>query len=378
MPRPGAIGPTSATGYTPGVEEHSHAERMPQRIELSAEELALLLGADRFAPAPPEDRDPRPATPTLSGPEKAIVAAAIEAAAQDMRDAGLLPPDNGADAPVASIAPIARAAEAAPTSDAAEPAPADALTPPSGAPRTIGDTDLVQAVTAGAPNFEQLALRAVRERTGEDLARIVAGATADAMVATGTATPIGGGRAFVAPIAPDARHAWALWLARWLELAALARDRAPRGLWDDATGFPAWARLRTQAAHRIAAARMRREPVFVGILRVVDVELWNRRSQILVDDAFLARVATALDAAVAPGDELARLDDGAFVVVSGRESATTELARAIRAEVARLPGDGPRSLAVDAGCAAAPWEATDPDALLEIAVRRAADASNGR
>ncbi len=354
---------------------------MPQRIELSAEELALLLGADRFAPAPTEDTDPRPAGTTVFGPEKAIVAAAIAAAAQEMLEAGLLPEPEGAadDAPLPftprhdSPSSVAAAASAI----SPEP-PADTLTPPTGAPRSIGDTDLVQAVLAGAPNFEQLALRAVRERTGEDLARIVAGATADAMIATGTASPIGNGRAFVAPLAPDARHAWALWLARWLELSALARDRAPRGLWDDATGFPAWTRLRTQAAHRIAAARMRRDPVFVGILRIVDVELWNRRAQILVDDAFLARVAAALDAAVAPGDELARLDDGTFVVVSGRESATEELARAVRAEVARLPGDGPRSLAVDAACAAAPWEATDPDALLEIAVRRAADASNGR
>ena len=339
---------------------------MPQRIELSAEELALLLGADRFAPAPPEDRDTQPASGPVSGPEKAIVAAAIAAAAQEMREAGLLPSDEPS-APATAPLPFDPPA-----------APADTLTPPTGAPRSIGDTDLVQAVVAGAPNFEQLALRAVRERTGEDLARIVAGATADAMIATGTATAIGGGRAFVAPLAPDARHAWALWLARWLELSELARDRAPRGLWDDATGFPAWTRLRTQAAHRIAAARMRREPVFVGILRIVDVELWNRRSQILIDDAFLARVATALDAAVAPGDELARLDDGAFVVVSSRESAAEELARAVRTEISRLPGDGPRSLAVDAACAAAPWEATDPDALLEIAVRRAADASNGR
>lgn len=356
---------------------------MPQRIELSAEELALLLGADRFAPAPPPDSDPQPVNAPVSGPEKAIVAAAIAAAAQEMREAGLLPGATPADAASGTDAPplaIATHAKPPATVEAASvpTPPADALTPPAGTPRSIGDTDLVQAVIAGAPNFEQLALRAVRERTGEDLARIVAGTTADAMVATGTATPIGGGRAFVAPIAPDARQAWALWLARWLELAALARDRAPRGLWDDATGFPAWARLRTQAAHRIAAARIRREPVFVGILRIVDVELWNRRSQILVDDAFLARTATALDAAVAPGDELARLDDGAFVVVSGRETATEELARAVRAEIARLPGDGPRSLAVDAACAAAPWEATDPDALLEIAVRRAAGATNGR
>lgn len=356
---------------------------MPQRIELSAEELALLLGADRFAPAPPEERDPQPESPAVSGPEKAIVAAAIAAAAQEMREAGLLPGAGAEGAAPAAPLPFATpteppAAIAPPASTDSPATPSDALTPPTGAPRAIGDTDLVQAVVAGAPNFEQLALRAVRERTGEDLARIVAGTTADAMVATGTATPIGGGRAFVAPLPPDARHAWALWLARWLELAALARDRAPRGLWDDATGFPAWARLRTQAAHRIAAARIRREPVFVGILRIVDVELWNRRSQILVDDSFLARTATALDAAVAPGDELARLDDGAFVVVSGREPATEELARAVRAEIARLPGDGPRSLAVDAACAAAPWEATDPDALLEIAARRAADASNGR
>jgi|GEM_PF-6303233 len=34
------------------VSEHSHAERLSRRIELSAEELSLLLGPDRFAPAP--------------------------------------------------------------------------------------------------------------------------------------------------------------------------------------------------------------------------------------------------------------------------------------------------------------------------------------
>jgi GGDEF domain-containing protein len=111
-------------------------------------------------------------------------------------------------------------------------------------------------------------------------------------------------------------------------------------------------------------------------LRIEDVELWNRRSQILLDNPFMARIATALDAAVFPGDELARLDDGGFVLVSPRESATQELAAALRAEIARLPGDGPRSLVVHVGVAAAPWDATDPDSLLELAARRAAASSN--
>jgi GGDEF domain-containing protein len=235
---------------------------------------------------------------------------------------------------------------------------------------------LVQALLSGAPNFEQLALRAIRERTGEELARIITGSAADAMVATGTATMISEGRAFVAPLAPDARAAWALWLNRWLELAAMVGSHAPRGLWDDPTGFPSWPRLRQQVAHRIAAARLRRESLTVSLLRIEDVELWNRRSQILLDNSFMARIATALDAAVFPGDELARLDDGGFVLVSLRESATQELAAALRAEIASLPGDGPRSLVVHVGVAAAPWDATDPDSLLELAARRAAASSN--
>jgi GGDEF domain-containing protein len=235
---------------------------------------------------------------------------------------------------------------------------------------------LVQAILSGAPNFEQLALRAIRERTGEELARIITGSAADAMVATGTGTMIDEGRAFVAPLAPDARAAWALWLHRWLDLAALVASHAPRGLWDDPTGFPSWPRLRQQVAHRIAAARLRRESLTVSLLRIEDVELWNRRSQILLDNPFMARIATALDAAVVPGDELARLDDGGFVLVSLRESAPQELAAALRAEIARLPGDGPRSLVVHVGVATAPWDATDPDSLLELAARRAAASSN--
>ena len=314
------------------MSEHSHAERLSRRIELSAEELSLLLGPDRFAPTPAHE------------------AKVLDVATEE---------------PASFAAPVVTESVAA-----------DAVALPTGAPRCIGDTDLVQALLSGAPNFEQLALRAIRERTGEELARIITGSAADAMVATGTATMIGEGRAFVAPLAPDARAAWALWLKRWLELAAMVGSHAPRGLWDDPTGFPSWPRLRQQVAHRIAAARLRRESLTVSLLRIVDVELWNRRSQILLDNPFMARIATALDAAVVPGDELARLDDGGFVLVSPRESATQELAAALRAEIARLHGDGPRSLVVHVGVAAAPWDATDPDSLLELAARRAAASSN--
>ena len=314
------------------MSEHSHAERLSRRIELSAEELSLLLGPDRFAPTP-----------------------AHEATVQDV----------AADETSSVPSPVVTESVAA-----------DAVALPTGATRCVGDTDLVQAILSGAPNFEQLALRAIRERTGEELARIITGSAADAMVATGTGTMIDEGRAFVAPLAPDARAAWALWLKRWLELAALVAAHAPRGLWDDPTGFPSWPRLRQQVAHRIAAARLRRESLTVSLLRIEDVELWNRRSQILLDNPFMARIATALDAAVVPGDELARLDEGGFVLVSLRESATQELAAALRAEIARLPGDGPRSLVVHVGVAAAPWDATDPDSLLELAARRAAASSN--
>ena len=314
------------------MSEHSHAERLSRRIELSAEELSLLLGPDRFAPTP-----------------------AHEATVQDV----------AADETSSVPSPVVTESVAV-----------DAVAVPTGATRCVGDTDLVQAILSGAPNFEQLALRAIRERTGEELARIITGSAADAMVATGTGTMIDEGRAFVAPLAPDARAAWALWLHRWLDLAALVASHAPRGLWDDPTGFPSWPRLRQQVAHRIAAARLRRESLTVSLLRIEDVELWNRRSQILLDNPFMARIATALDAAVVPGDELARLDDGGFVLVSLRESAPQELAAALRAEIARLPGDGPRSLVVHVGVATAPWDATDPDSLLELAARRAAASSN--
>ena len=353
------------------MSEHSHAERLSRRIELSAEELSLLLGPDRFAPAPTmapgessvdASTDPNEASVGFSAE---IASAFIDGYAAELPAAALRFAASIPEHPE-SVAPPADAV------------PADAIAAPTGAPRPVGDTDLVQAVLEGAPNFEQLALRAIRERTGEDLARIVTGSTADAMIASGTATAISDGRAFVAPLAPDARAAWALWLRRWSELAALASSHAPRGLWDDPTGFPSWPRMRPQAAHRIASARLRRETVHISILRIEDVELWNRRAQILVDKPFLARAATALDAAVMPGDELARLDDGGFVLVTLRETAAAELANALRAEIARLPGDGPRSLVVHVGTGSAPWDATDPDSLLELAARRAAGAGNGR
>lgn len=313
------------------VTEYSHAERLARRIELSAEELSLLLGADRFAP-PPADESAVDSLPSLAPRQPASVRQSVTNHAEQV----------------------------------------DAVTAPTGDTRSIGDTDLVQAILEGASNFEQLALRAIRERTGEELARIVIGSTAEAMIATGTATALGDGRAFVAPIAPDARAAWALWLSRWMQLAALVKDHAPRGTWDDPTGFPSWNRLRIQTAHRISTARLRQETVFLTLLRIDDAELWNRRSQILVDRPFLGRIAAALDAAVVPGDELARLEDGEFVVVSSRLQAAADIAAALRAEIARLPGDGPRSLVVHTGSAHAPWDATSPDALLELAVQRAA------
>jgi GGDEF domain-containing protein len=309
------------------VSEHSHAERLPRRAELSPEELALLLGADRFDAAG-ESTEPGP-----------VVVETHDAAA----------------APETTT-------------------PADAVQPPTGAPRPVGDTDLVQAILEQSPNFEDLALRAVRERTGEPLARIVTGGAAEAMVAAGTASALGADRAFVAPMPPDRRHAWALWLGRWLVLRQRTSHRAALSPWDDATGYPAWQRARPQVAQRIAASRMRREPLFLSILSIRDEEFWNRRSQVLVDDAFLMRAAAAIDAAVHPGDELSRLDADTFVVASGRASAAAELAQALRAEIARLPGDGPRSLSVAVGAAEAPWDATDPDALLAIACERAAAA----
>ena len=108
------------------------------------------------------------------------------------------------------------------------------------------------------------------------------------------------------------------------------------------------------------------------LLRIEDVELWNRRSQVLVDTPFLARIAVAVDAAILPGDEMGRLDDGGFVLVTERADGAERIAGALRAEIARLPGDGPRSLAVRVGTAAAPWDAVDPQPLLELAACRAA------
>ena len=115
---------------------------MPRRVELSAEELELLLGPGRFAPT----EDPPP--------ESDLVTAQVMPETE-------LPSDAPAGAPPA----------------------ADATQPPDGSPRPIGDADLVQAILGDGPNFEQLALRAIRERTGEDLARIVDGSTADAATA---------------------------------------------------------------------------------------------------------------------------------------------------------------------------------------------------
>ncbi len=289
---------------------------MPHRVELSPEELGVLLGTDRFEPVE----------------EAPAVAAPMDAPA----------------------------------------APMDAVQPPVGSARLPGDADLLQAVLAGAPNFEALLLKVIRERSGEPLARLVDGAVADAMVAADTGTRVDSRRALVAPLPPDVRNAWAAWAARWLELATLVAARAPKGGWDDPTGLPMWPRLRTQAAHRIAAARTRRESVHVAVLRIEDTDLWNRRSQVLVNDAFQARVAAELDQNVAPGDELARLEDGAFVLVTARDEAVQTLANSMRSVIAQLPGDGPRSLAVRVGVATAPWDATCPQSLLDAALRRAA------
>ena len=199
-----------------------------RRIELSAEELSLLLGPDRFGGGD----EPHAGAP--DAPATALIAA---------------PTPVGGPAPEVPAAPI----DTAPRTTHATPH-ADAIQPPTGAARHLGDADLVQAILEGAPNFEQLLLRAIRERTGEDLARIVTGAAGDAMVVAGTGTHVGEGRALVVPIAPDARAAWAAWYRRWSELASLAATHAPRGAWDDTTGFPSWARMRPQVAHRIVGA----------------------------------------------------------------------------------------------------------------------------
>jgi GGDEF domain-containing protein len=310
----------SASSYTPVVAEHSSIERFPPRVELSPEELTLLLGADRFGREAP----------------------------------------TSADEPVGDDHPP-------------RVAPADAVQPPHGAPRQLGDADLVQAVLDGAPHVEDVLLRVVRERSGEPLARLVDGAAAEAMVAAGTGTRVDDSRAFVAPLPADARAAWAEWLARWLRLAALVALRAPKGAWDEPTGLPAWERVRAATAQRIAAARLRREAVHVSVIRLEDGDLWNRRSQVLVNDALLARAAAEMDQAVGPGDVLARLDDGAFALVSGDEGATARIVATLRAMAATLPADGPRSLQVRSGVATAPWDAVCPTTLVGLATRRAAE-----
>lgn len=301
------------------VAEPSPVERLPPRVELSAEELSLLLGSERYQPSEPEVRNEvRPAPATEVPPESAVQ-------------------------------------------------------PPTGAPRALGDADLVQAVLDGTADVAPLLLRVMRERTGEPLMRLVDGAAADAMVAAGTGTMVDAARALVAPLPPDARNAWAAWCSRWLRLAALVAQRAPKGTWDDPTGLPAWPRVRTHAAHRIAASRLRRESVHVAVIRLEDTDLWNRRAQILVNEPLEARAAAELDLHVGPGDELARLEDGAFVLVTSHDDAPQRLAEALRTMAVQLPADGPRSLAVRLGVASAPWDAVCPQALLETAIKRAAE-----
>jgi two-component system, cell cycle response regulator len=284
------------------------------------------------------------------------------------------------DAPEIAEAPSAVSAT---THAGQQPAPVEGA-PMEHAP--LGDTDLVEAVLAGAGHLPELALRLIGEQTGWPDVKLIA--PGEAPPAGRAAVRVGEGdeahglltteRATAAELQP-----WAEWLSRWLTLDARYQRNRMCALQDELTG--AWNRryFMSFLEESIRRASRRRRPITVMVFDIDDFKRYNDSYGHAAGDEILIETVRLLSSVIRRGDRVCRIGGDEFAVIfadidgprlpgSAHPETVEQIAQRFQDEICRmhfpkLGDEAPGSLTISAGLATYPWDGRDPRSLLEHA-----------
>ncbi len=274
------------------------------------------------------------------------------------------------------------------------------ITRPAAHPVTEGppnDLSLVRAVIDG-DNLRTIALHALQHQIGTTDVRLVAEprageeeAVARERVGLRQAPVVGKAGSFgvllSATIEVATLHAWAAWLAEWIDLDESHRHLRRMAWSDELTGAGNRRALFELLPATLQKASHDRRHVSLMYLDIDNFKQYNDRFGHAAGDEVLRESVEVLRSCIRPGDHVFRMGGDEFVILfcdpnpprNGGGSVPEDVEviaercrKAVRdLQLPLLGAHGPGPITMSAGFALYPWEATTGEHLLSLADQRA-------
>jgi two-component system cell cycle response regulator len=335
--------------------------------------IAMELDAGEAADAVLDK--PLPLTPVSDAP--------VQSSPQPSHDSPSASPETP---DTVTAAPVSDPDESIAASPHAEPPHAARIAPP----RTLGDTDLVEAILDQRDDLETVALSIIRQQAGIDPLHLLD--DLDAVPPDCTGQPVAHGNSFFGYLAAHARHAdalaqWSPWLARWLALNDSHRQYRTWALVDDLTGAGNRRFFRAFMKQALQRAKDARRPITLMIFDIDDFKQYNDSYGHEAGDEILCETVRLMNSVVRGGDRVCRVGGDEFAVIFAdtegpRVPASSHpheiglIAQRFQQQIAKmrfpkLGHEAPGRLTISGGLATYPWDGTTVDELLHLADQRA-------
>jgi diguanylate cyclase (GGDEF)-like protein len=257
-------------------------------------------------------------------------------------------------------------------------------------PRTLGDTDLVDAILDQRDDLETVALSIIRQQSDIDHLHLLD--DLDAVPADCTGQPVEHGGTFFGYLTAHAQHAdtlkqWSPWLARWLALNDSHRQFRTWALVDDLTGAGNRRFFRAFMKQALQRAKDARRPVTLMVFDIDDFKQYNDSYGHEAGDEILCETVRLMNSVVRSGDRVCRIGGDEFAVIFAdtegpRVPASSHpheiglIAHRFQQQVAKmrfpkLGQEAPGRLTISGGLATFPWDGTTVDELVHLADQRA-------
>jgi diguanylate cyclase (GGDEF)-like protein len=262
-------------------------------------------------------------------------------------------------------------------SSAAQPAEA-----PSAQQASLGDVDLVEAILSETGELREMALAVLKEQSSLANPGLVAskdeappGHATVAVTRAGEMYGVLHGEA-----APEALHAWAGWLGRWLAMEHQLRRYHELAMRDELTGV--WNRryFHQFLNHVLPRAQRDRAQVTLLVFDIDDFKLYNDNYGHPAGDDILVNVGQLMQSLVRDHDVVARIGGDEFAVIfweaegprqpySRHPQDVLEVAHRFQDAVCqqrfpKLLEEAAGTLTISGGLASFPWDARDAEQLI--------------